>query len=82
MNRLGMAVLGVSLLYAGTAAAADKRPPAPPSRAGEPAKERATQPRLSAEDQEVVENLELLESLEEAEDLELLLELSKEEEED
>jgi hypothetical protein len=77
-----MAVLAVSLLYAGAAAAEDKKPPAPPSRAGEPAKERAPQPKLSAEDQEVVENLELLESMDEAEDLELLLELSKEEEED
>jgi hypothetical protein len=77
-----VAVLTVSLLYAGAAAAEDKKPPAPPSRTGEPAKERATQPKLSAEDQEVVENLELLESLDEAEDLDLLLELSKEEEED
>jgi hypothetical protein len=37
----------------------------------------ASTPELSAEDKEVVENLELLESMDAVEDLELLLELSQ-----
>jgi hypothetical protein len=67
-------------LWAGTAAAEDRKPPspAPPEKAPERAPARAGGPELSAEDREVVENLELLESLDEAEDLELLLELSQE----
>jgi hypothetical protein len=75
-----VAVLLAVSLYAGTAAAEDKKPAPPPSRTSEPAAEQSPKPRLSAEDQEVVENLELLESMDEAEDLDLLLELSKEEE--
>ncbi|MDY7231792.1 hypothetical protein [Hyalangium rubrum] len=69
-------------LYAGAALAGEQKPPAPPppTRAPEPAPAQgADKPELSAEDQEVVENLELLESLDEAEDFELLLELSREE---
>jgi hypothetical protein len=77
-----VAVVLAAGLYAGTAAAEDRKQ-APPSGTREPAAEKSTrlrQPGLSAEDQEVVENLELLESMDEAEDLELLMELSKEEE--
>ena len=77
MSRLSVAVVLAVSLYAGTAAAEDKRPP-PASQKSEPAPEKAPRPKLSAEDQEVVENLELLESMDEAEDLEMLLELSKE----
>jgi hypothetical protein len=72
-------VLAVGL-YAGTAAAEDRAPPPPPARSSERAPAREGKPELSAEDREVVDNLELLESLDEAEDLELLMELSKEEE--
>lgn len=80
MSRLSVVVALAVSLYAGTAAAEDKKPP-PSPRTGEPA-EKSPRPRLSAEDQEVVENLELLESMGEAEDLEMLMELAKEEEED
>ena len=81
MNRLSLAVVLAVSLYASTAAAEDKKPP-PSARTAEPAREKSPRPTLSAEDQEVVENLELLESMGEAEDLEMLLELAKEEEED
>lgn len=80
MSRLSVALVLAVCLYAGTAAAEDKKPPAP-TRTGEPATEKSPRSRLSAEDQEVVENLELLESMGEAEDLEMLMELAKEEDE-
>ena len=79
MSRLTLAVVLAAGLCAGTAAAEDKKPPAS-TRTGEPATEKSPRPRLSAEDLEVVENLELLESMGEAEDLEMLMELAKEEE--
>jgi hypothetical protein len=75
-------ILLATSLYSGTAWAAKDRtpaPPPPPPRAQEPARPPPSQPKLSAEDQEVVENLELLESMDTAEDLDLLMELSKEE---
>jgi hypothetical protein len=77
VSRLSVAVVLAVSLYAGTAAAQDKKPP-PASQQSEQAPEKTPKPKLSAEDQEVVENLELLESMDEAEDLEMLLELSKE----
>ncbi|HEX8706485.1 MAG TPA: hypothetical protein VF815_47055 [Myxococcaceae bacterium] len=80
MSRLSVVVVLTVSLYAGTAAAEDKKPPPPSSQKSEPATEKSPRPKLSAEDQEVVENLELLESMGEAEDLEMLMELSKEEE--
>ncbi len=65
---------GASALAASPSKLKDE--PSPP-----PDTERKAAPRpaptLSAEDQEVVENLELLETLEQAGDLDLLLELSK-----
>jgi hypothetical protein len=78
VSRLSVAVVLAVSLYAGTAAAEDKKPPAAPQKS-EPTPEKAPKPKLSTEDQEVVENLELLESMDEAEDLDMLLELSKEE---
>ncbi len=67
-------LLLATVLSAGTAAASEPGPPAPPKN---PPEQRASTPELSAEDKEVVENLELLESMDAVEDLELLLELSK-----
>ncbi|RKH45191.1 hypothetical protein D7V93_35650 [Corallococcus llansteffanensis] len=53
--------------------------PAPPaSPAPVPLEPRRTEPQLTDEDREVVENLELLESLDAAADLEVLLELAEE----
>jgi len=81
VSRLSVALVLAVSLYAGTAAAEeDKRPPAS-TRPAEPATEKSPPSNLSAEDQEVVENLELLESMGEAEDLEMLMELAKEEDE-
>lgn len=65
------------------AAAAQASPPEP--RAGTPSRDAGRAPAaapgagadLSAEDREVVENLELLEALEEAGDLDLLLDLAE-----
>jgi hypothetical protein len=81
VSRLSVAVVLAVSLYAGTAAAAEDKKPPTPTRTGEPATEKPPPSRLSAEDQEVVENLELLESMGEAEDLEMLMELAKEEDE-
>ena len=54
--------------------------PAPPASPvpPEPPQARRTEPQLTDEDREVVENLELLESLDAASDLEVLLELAEE----
>lgn len=81
MSRALVLSLAVGL-YAGTSWAQEQKPPTPPAptQSPRPPPARTDRAELSAEDREVVENLELLESLDEAEDLELLLELSKEEE--
>ncbi len=60
MSRLSVAVVLAVSLYAGTAAAAEDHKPPPPPEKSEPAKEKSPRPKLSAEDREVVENLELL----------------------
>jgi hypothetical protein len=57
-------------------------PPKPPSVPAQPPPSKDTprsQPALTDEDREVVENLELLESLDATEDLDVLLELSQKE---
>jgi hypothetical protein len=69
-----------AVLYAGTAAAEDrppKSPPPPPPPATERARPKPDTSQLSAEDREVVDNLELLESMDAAQDLDLLMELSQ-----
>ncbi|MFL5344873.1 MAG: hypothetical protein ACJ8AT_08765 [Hyalangium sp.] len=78
--RRSLLILLAAGLWAGTASAAEDRTqaPPPPSRNTEPARPRPDAARLSAEDKEVVENLELLESMEAAQDLDMLMELSKE----
>ena len=79
MRRLLFILLAASL-YAGTAAAEDRHPkPPPPSppRSTEPAQPKPADAKLSPEDREVVDNLELLEGMDAAQDLDLLMELSK-----
>lgn len=76
--RHALLILLAAGLWAGTASAAEDRShPPPPPRNTEPARPRPDGSKLSPEDKEVVENLELLESMDAAQDLDMLMELSQ-----
>lgn len=84
MRRFLLILLAAGL-WAGTASAKDRTrapPPPPPPRNSHPPQPPPEDPKLSPEDREVVENLELLESMDAAQDLDMLMELSQEEKED
>jgi hypothetical protein len=81
MSRALVLLLLAVGLHAGTAAAEEPAsPPSPAKRTERPREEPPPElAKLSEEDREVVENLELLENLDAAQDLELLEELLQEE---